>query len=331
MPRHYAQAGGIVTPLGFAPSLVQELRHSDVPVIVNGTGGWLGRAVLEMLDAALGETMPARVTVFAAQGREVVLRSGRVLIAQDYARLEDAAPPSLILHFAFRTLGFVGEENYIETNRQISRLMQAFIRRNGARGIFIPSSGLAYGPDGAPARDFLRNPYGALKYEDELNFRRLAVEMGFPVAIIRIFNLAGPFINNLNAYALACIIADVMRGGPITIRANHPVFRSFAHIEDVLNIALAILLRGLSLETFDTAGDPVMEIGALAERASLRLAGRALPILRPEWHGQPENRYLGDLAGYRHAAGLTDVKLHDLDQQITDGLPRRTRPHLGSP
>ena len=308
-----------MTPLGFTPGLVQELRKSDAPIIVTGTGGWLGRAALEMLDAALDEAMAARVTVFAASSREITLRSGRALPVRAFAGLEGCtAPPSLILHFAFRTLGFAGEENYIETNRQISRLMRAFIRRNGARGIFIPSSGLAYGPDGAPGRDLERNPYGALKYEDELNFQRLAVEMGFPVAIIRIFNLAGPFINNLNAYALACIIADVMRGGPITIRANHPVFRSFAHIEDVLNIVLAILLRGLSPETFDTAGDPALEIGALAERVSLKLAGRALPILRPEWHGQPENRYLGDLGGYRHAAGLTDVKLHDLDQQITD-------------
>lgn len=308
-----------MTPLCFTPSLTQALRNSGAPVIVTGTGGWLGRAALEMLDSAFGDALQERVTVFASRSRGITLSSGRALAARDFAELEDGtAPPSLILHFAFLTRGHAQASGYVATNRRISGLLRRFIERNGARGIFIPSSGAVYDADNTPETDLIRNPYGALKYEDEVNFRRLADRLGFPAATIRIFNLAGPFINNLSTYALACIIADVARGGPVTLRADHPVYRSFAHIEDVLNIAMAILLRGLSLETFDTAGEPALEIGELAERVSLLLTGRALPVQRPDWRGAPENRYLGKLPGYRHAAGLAGVAPHGLDRQITD-------------
>jgi len=279
----------------------------------------MGRAALEMLDSAFGAEMLARVTVFASAPREIKLRSGRVVAARGFAELGHAtAPPSLILHFAFLTRGHAAEAGYIAANQHISELVQKFINRNGALGIFIPSSGAVYCPDGALETEITRNPYGALKHQDEKIFQKLAEEQNFPAAIIRIFNLAGPFINNLGAYALATIIKDVTAGGPISLRANHPVYRSYAHIEDVLNIAMAILLRRLDLGIFDTGGEPALEIGELATRISLRLAGKTLPILRPDWQNQPEDRYLGDVSAYRRAAELTGTVLHDLDQQILD-------------
>ncbi len=85
-----------------------------------------------------------------------------------------------------------------------------------------------------------------------------------------------------------------------------------------MNIALAILLRGLDVGVFDTAGGEALEIGALAARVSVVLTGRALPIRRPAWQTGPAERYLGDAAGYVHAAGAAGVALHDLDRQIAD-------------
>src|SRR6202044_1934485 len=125
------------------------------------------------------------------------------------------------------------QPGYIETNRQISRIMQHFIARNGASGMFVPSSGAVYGAGRIPHQNLAADPYGALKYEDELVFGALARQLGFPAVIMRIFNLAGPCMNNLTGYALACIITDILRGGPITLRAAHPVLRAYAHIGDV--------------------------------------------------------------------------------------------------
>jgi UDP-glucuronate decarboxylase len=303
----------------FAPAVTDGLRRSNAPIIVTGAGGWLGQAALEALDGALGEAMPRRVTVFASTAKPMVLRSGRAIAAHAYGTLgELVIAPALILHFAFRTRGFAREDGYIETNRRITHTMQQFIQRNGAFGMFVPSSGAVYGPGRVPHENLAADPYGALKYEDELAFGALARQCGFPAAIIRIFNLAGPCMNNLTGYALACIITDILRGGPVQLRAAHPVLRAYAHIGDVLDIALSLLLGRHELPVFDSAGAPALEIGELALMASRVIAGNELPVSRPEWRAGTPDRYLGDMQSYAAAARLAGVILRPLEAQIRD-------------
>jgi len=300
--------------LAFLPHLGEKLRANQAPVIVTGAGGWLGQAALEMLDSALGDTLPRQVTVFATTERRLALRSGRTLPTQPFSALEHAAaPPSFILHCGFLTRGHAARHDYVAINRQITERLRGFIARNGALGLFIPSSGAVYAPG-----DIASNPYGVLKAEDEAIFSAQSAQLGFPAAIIRIFNLAGPLINNLSGYALASIITDAARGGPITLRAAHPVWRSYTHVEDVLNIAMSTLLGGLDLGIFDTAGEAALELGDLADRVSELIAGKKLPIHRPEWQNAPPDRYLGNLAAYQHAAAEAGVALQSLERQIRD-------------
>lgn len=303
----------------FAPAVRDALRGNSAPIIVTGAGGWLGQAALEALDEALGEAMPRRVTAFASTAKPMVLRSGRGIAVRAYDTLGTLVmDPALILHFAFRTRGFVQEAGYIETNRRITRTMQQFITRNGAFGLFVPSSGAVYGPGRVPHQNLEADPYGALKYEDELVFGALARQHGFPATIIRIFNLAGPCMNNLAGYALACIITDVLHGGPIHLRAAHPVLRGYAHIGDVLNIALSLLLGRQELPVFDSAGEPALEIGELAQLASRLIAGKELPVSRPAWQAGAADRYVGDMHSYAAAARAAEVILRPLETQICD-------------
>ncbi len=305
--------------LRLAPALADALRGAGTPVIVTGATGWLGLAALEMLDGALSAAMPGSVLAFASQAREITLRSGRRVWLRPYDALATIeTQPALILHFAFLTRGHAGRADYVAVNRRISELMQDFIARAGARGVFVPSSGAVYRADGGLDDDITSNPYGVLKHEDEVIFAAMGQRLGFPCAIMRIFNLAGPFINNLAHYALACIIADVRRGGPVVLRASHPVWRSYAHVGDVLSIGLAILLQGLSPGVFDSAGETPLEIGALAGLVSQCLLGRPVPIHRPDWQAGVADRYLGDFTAYQRAAKLAGVTLRLINQQIID-------------
>jgi nucleoside-diphosphate-sugar epimerase len=263
--------------------------------------------------------MPGRVIAFASTAKPLVLRSGRVIAVRAYDTLgELVMAPALILHFAFRTRGFANEPGYIETNRRITHTMQQFIARNGAFGMFVPSSGAVYGPGRVLHQNLAADPYGALKYEDELVFGALARQYGFPAAIIRIFNLAGPCMNNLTGYALACIITDVLRGGPIQLRAAHPVLRGYAHVGDVLDIVLSLLLGRHELPVFDSAGEPALEIGALALLTSRLMTGKELPVSRPEWQNGAPDRYLGDMQSYTAAARIAGVTFRPLEAQICD-------------
>lgn len=282
-----------------------ELR--GIPVVVTGAGGWLGQAALELAHNA-----GALVHAYGATARTHRLQDGTILPILPLSALDDLAlPNALVLHFAFLTrehAGRMAESDYIATNRAISDRVDAFIRRNGARGVFVPSSGAVYAPP--------PNPYGDCKLEDEARFAALGKELSIPTVIIRVFNLAGPFINKLDSYALACILRDLLAGRPVTLRAAHPVWRGYAHVNDVLEIALGLLLAGQSPPLFDSWGEPV-EISDLTLRAA-RLLGKTPIIERPDWQDGSPDHYLGDGTAYRAHAAFVKRELASLDRQILD-------------
>jgi nucleoside-diphosphate-sugar epimerase len=300
-----------MTTLEFTPEIAARLKG---PVIVTGAGGWLGQAALEMLAAALPL---ARIHAFGASARRQALRGGAVLAVQPLTALAELrVENATIFHLAFLTREHAGKmplADYISGNRAISALVAGFIRRNGAAGLFLPSSGAVYA--GAGLED---NPYGALKLEDEHLFSMLCAWLNIPAVLMRVFNLAGPFINKLNSYALACIIADIQAGGPVTLRAAHPVWRGYTHVGDALNIALGLLQQGASPPVFDSAGEAV-ELSALARRAGRLLGRDEVEILRPAgWeHGKPDE-YLGDGSAYAAHAAATGTRLRGLDAQILE-------------
>jgi UDP-glucuronate decarboxylase len=301
--------------IALPPNLRLALQESLCPIIVTGTGGWLGQAALTALHGVFGADLPARVQAFSAAPHPLP-RFG--LSPLPYAALDRLrAEPALILHFAFRTKGHAAEPGYVETNRAIAATMRGFIARNGARGLFIPSSGAVYGRDGRPHGDLAADPYGALKYEDELSFGALAGRHGIPLVTTRIFNLAGPCMNNLTGYALSCIITDILRSGPIQLRATRPVWRAYAHVGDVLAIVLSLLLQEQSPAVFDTGGEAV-ELSTLAARAARLLTGAKMPIVRPDWEGGIPDRYLGDGDSYAQAAAAAGITPRALDEQILD-------------
>jgi nucleoside-diphosphate-sugar epimerase len=315
----------------FLDPLADWLRATGRPVIVTGAGGWLGRAALDMLAEALGEAFYRQVTAYAARARPIVLASGQLVAARDFSDLAaSTVGDALILHFAFLTREHARRlppADYAAANQAITGAMLAFLQRNGAAGLLLPSSGAARD------NDFARNPYGALKCADEAAFAEAAAKLSFPAAIIRVFNLAGPYINKLDTYALACVIADLRAGGPVRLRAAHPVWRSYTHVADVLNVALGLIRRGESLPVFDTAGETPVEIGELALRAAAVLGVPAV-VERPDWQTEAADRYLGDWAGYARAADLAGVPLQTLDQQIRDTatyLAGLQRPPLAPP
>lgn len=293
--------------LEFLPDLAGKIGNS--PVIITGAGGWLGQAALEMVCAAVPLS---QLQAFGASARDYTLRDGRTLriealSALSVVRVKDA----LIFHLAFLTREHASRMPilaYMDANRAMSGIIEAFIRRNGARGVFVPSSGAAY------TADPVLNPYGTLKREDEARFAALGHQMSVPAINMRVFNLSGPFINKLDSYALACILRDLHAGRPVQLRAAHPVWRGYAFVGDVLNIALGLMLRGETPPVFDTSGEPI-EVGTLAERAAAVL-GKPLTIERPAWQNAAADQYLGSGAAYQTHAASLGFEPVSLDRQI---------------
>ncbi len=299
------------------------LRDSGLDVVVIGASGWIGRATLDLLSGALGPAeFERRVHVLGSANRTVAVRPGLDVACRALGEWREvSAGPALVVHNAFLTRDRVQATEpaaYVEQNRAISAVVRELISRHDVRGIVLPSSGAARGPDGAPERDLARNPYGALKAEDEELFGALAAERGVPLAVPRIFGLSGPYINKPDLYALASFIEAVRRGDPIRIRARHPVFRSYVDVGDLLALCLAIVLRDAPGQAvaFDTAGEEPVEVGHLARTVAAVLDRAGHPVERELDPLLPADSYVGDPARISQLCTRHGIAPHPRPEQV---------------
>src|SRR5262249_1649650 len=200
------------------------------------------------------------------------LRTGRNVHIHALDNLVNLADEKryVFLHYAFLTRDKVAtysHDDYIAGNAAITGAVSRMITSRKTIGLFIPSSGAVYRRGRTIDDDIVANPYGVLKLRDEEHFAQLAAQQGIPLAIVRVFNLAGPYINKVNTYALSSIILDVLRGGPVTLRASHPVIRSYVSIFDVIDLALCTLADPQQplANPFDTPPDPAIHFLELTQ------------------------------------------------------------------
>lgn len=310
--------------LSLEKRLAAALAESGAPVIVTGAGGWLGMVTLYLLRGLLGEGFGARVLAYGSHAREIVLPGGTALTCRALPELAAYdGPPPLVIHHACLTKDRVtafGVADFMAGNDSIRGYVAGLLRRRRAVGLFLPSSGAVYEPGRVLARDAAANPYGVSKLRDEALFTELAAQAGFPLVIARVFNMAGPFINKPEAYALASFLIALAAGRAVEIRAAGRVVRSYLHAGDLLQLALgALLLRPVdSPFLFDTEGEVAIELGDLARRCAAVLGRPEAEIHRATFDGRPDDVYVGDGTAMRALAAALNLPLRCLDVQIAE-------------
>lgn len=311
-------------PLRFAPRVEAEIAEGSHDWLVTGARGWFGSATLEMLDQALGDRFDRCVTAFGRTSADMTLRSGRVVKLRPLAALAAVAPGGseiLLAHYAFATrekAAAVGAETYVADNRALTAFIAAQSRRLRVTGTFSTSSGAVYTPDRRLDRSLETNPYGALKLEEEEVFARLRSETGARAAICRVFNVAGPFLNK--DYAIGSLILSALHDPVLTLRARHRVYRSYAHIGDIVSVGCAVMLGMVPVPDapYDTGGAETVEVGELAARVRTVLGCPGKAIERGEPTPDPDDRYVGDRTAFVRLAEAAGVTLAGLDEQIAD-------------
>lgn len=310
--------------LSLAPALSAKLLDSGLEVVVTGASGWLGQATLEVLESCLGPALQARVHAFASVAKSMTLRSGTQIDVHPLTDLRRwGGAPHLLTHYAFVTREYVtavGITGYVARNEAITSVVADHVARHQPVGMAFLSSGAVYLGD-----DLATNPYGVLKARDERTFFDLAGRHrdrgpGLRLVVPRLFNLSGPFLHKPDDLVLGSIIRDIDSGGPIRLKATHPVVRSYIAVGDLIELAWASLLdeRPLPLEGFDTAGEREVEVGELAELASSVLGHTGMPIERPPLESPSSDRYVGDPTTMRSLMARYGIVMQHLPSQIAD-------------
>jgi|SRR5579863_8248913 len=298
--------------------------YTDFDFVVAGATGWLGRATLDHLYRRLGDDARDRVHAIASSPREITIAEGTPVPVRALGELSSLVTkrPALVFHYAFRTKDRVGDmslDDYVASNSDIRRNVVGFLDKNEVAGLFVPSSGAAYaGMDPNDRSD--AGVYGRCKLDDERVFEDIAAQRGFCAVISRVFNLSGPYINKHELYALSSIILACLKGEPVSLKASHPVWRSYYAVADLIELAIAAMTAGNSAGPirFDTVGAEVIEVGELAQRVLRVLGASSACVERPYVSAAPNNYYVGSPDAVRALEARFALAPRSLDRQIED-------------
>jgi len=271
-------------------------------VAVVGASGWVGMALTQQILTARPDLPSERLRLFGSSVRDLEFgdRRARTEPLDALARLGNG--DWLVLHAAI-----VGDDRVEggdpmaarQRNDALLNRVLALAETGATRRLVAFSSGAAHRPEAAsPAR----SAYAMMKRDHEVAAAEWARRTGRAVLIPRIFNLGGPFINHVEAYALGDFILSLARRGRIAIGAADPVFRSFVHVSEMARVVLDMAAdETQSADPFDVGGAEVVELGALARAVGQALGRSDPPIDRPGPGDGPGDWYVGDGRRYQVA------------------------------
>jgi nucleoside-diphosphate-sugar epimerase len=307
------------------------LRQSTHRIVVTGASGWLGRATLDLLREALGDTFAERVECFGSRQAEVRLSATHVIEQRPLVELATLPhQPTLLLHFAFLTKDRVEtmpEAEYCAANRLIRQTVLDALDSSGVEAAFVASSGAARYADDASASPAMQL-YGKLKREDEDAFANWAESRGTSAVVARIFNISGPYMNKLHSYALSSFMLDALAGKPVVVRARHDVRRGYVAIRELMSLTFALLVeRASGITRFDSGGEDI-ELGVLAAMIASSLD---CPVERPAFRNGFADIYLGDDRSYRLLLDRHAIEPVPLADQLGETIAfLKNRPTCGA-
>jgi nucleoside-diphosphate-sugar epimerase len=230
--------------------------------IITGVSGWLGRALLEILHSCFREKLSENVIAISVSEPLITLRNGYQIKTQNYNINFEKDRQYILCHFAFLTkdkIALMSGSEYAKQNEIIRDNVAKIIRQAKPISILYSSSGAIYSQS---------DLYGVLKLEDEVYFHKLASEVNAQIIIPRIFNIAGPYINKYNIYALSDFIIQLVQNREIIINSSCDVVRSYIHISDLFKICFSWLFDDQKKEKtliFDTGNYKEIELFDLAK------------------------------------------------------------------
>lgn len=269
--------------------------------------------------AAAGSGWQARVRLFGSADGEIEGPDGSRLRVRPLSAIDAAAVDgAVVVHLAFLTkekAELLGPTRFFETNERIDDALLAAVESGRPRGLFVASSGAA----ALAASGSDRHLYGICKLRQEDRFLSYASARGTPVLVGRIFNIAGPYINKFDSYALSSFLVQAFRNGAIRVNATTPVFRSFLSVDDLCAMALGALVRGHRYAApVDLCGSEVLEMGEIARECARAAGLDERRIERPALTFDTIGSYLGRATDTQALALRCGLKLANFRVQVAE-------------
>ena len=206
---------------------------------------------------------------------------------------------------------------HFDGNLEGTKRILRFSKECGARGILFTSSGGVYGTQppeishlpetyaGAPSTLDCRSAYAQSKRASEFLCAAHQKTHGIATTIARCFAFVGPHLAlNLN-FAIGNLVADALRGGPITITGDGTPLRSYLYGADLAIWLWTILVRGESGQAYNVGSDAALTIEELARLVADVVNPKAeVVILQKKDPAKLPHRYVPSISRARSELGL---------------------------
>ncbi len=291
----------------------------DSRYVLTGPGGWIGSAYLAWFAANLGPAWPDRVSLYGSSARELTAPDGSKLWVRGLEDVRAAdVDGAVVIHLAYLTkekVEALGDQAFLAGNLGIDERLLSALSDGRPRGVFVASSGAAAQAEAGVDRHL----YGMAKLMQEDRFLAWGREAGVPVLAGRIWNLAGPYMNKLESYALSSFLVQALQTGRIRVAAAVPVYRSYLHVGDLCALTTAVLAGGRAPETaVDLCGSLVVEMQDVAEAAAAATGLPPSAVERDSIDYARPSVYLGAAFETRSLAFASGVRLRDFAAQVAD-------------
>jgi nucleoside-diphosphate-sugar epimerase len=288
--------------------------------VLTGPSGWIGQAMLVALGRAWGGRLDGRVVALGSHARGIELPWGERLEVRPLATITpDDVADAHVIHLAYLTkekAEQLGEAAFTAGNLAIDAALFAAMDAAPPASLFVASSGAA----ALAERGTDPHPYGLAKLRQEARFLDWARTRGVPAIAGRIFNLAGPHINKVRAYAISDFAVQAREEGEIRIAARVPVFRSYLHVEDLCALVIGAAERGIGRPaSLDLCGAEVVEMEDIAALVAQASHGSP-PIRRGPVAFDCPSLYVGDATQTKVLAMELGIALKPLAVQVADTI-----------
>lgn len=165
-----------------------------------------------------------------------------------------------------------------------------------------------------------RRDYCTAKQDAEHAFRRLGLQ-GVNVSVARCFAFVGEYLPRDGSFAIGNFIEDGLSNRPIHVKAQHKVYRSYMHADDLVRWLLTIAVNGNSAcPIYNVGSDEAIELRDLAQKIAVNFGQR---VQLPHELTETTDRYIPDISlaqrvlGLRIQTGLDDAiakTLHSISQ-----------------
>jgi dTDP-glucose 4,6-dehydratase len=328
-------------------ALVPELRGCRL--FVTGGTGFIGSWILEALTAVeeeMGLGLSATVVsrnpeAFQVRSPHLAGHSAVHLLESDVRNLVfPSGGFDFVIHAAFDSSSDPGPSETRSTIVEGTARCLEFAHTAGARRFLFLSSGAVYGkqPPGIshvpeeyfddPASSESLSPYGKAKRTAEALCLSAASETGLEVKIARGFAFVGPHMRLDAHFAIGNFIGDALAGGPIRVRGDGTVIRSYLYAADLAIWLLTILFRGSASRAYNVGSERAVPVGQLARL----VAATVNPAIRVEIasapSGAPPETYVPSTRRAREELGLEQtVDMTESIRRTADwnGLAWRSR------